>query len=94
MPFGAVIDWRNATANLFTVSEELQLKKNKKKAMLSSSKRGVTIVNPVETQQGHDRTNIAMSIKTAIFYSRWVLPMRKHRLFRAWRVNGNRLINL
>ncbi|WP_166170891.1 SAM-dependent methyltransferase [Acinetobacter sp. SA01] len=43
-------------ANLFTASEELQLKKNKKKAMLSSSKKVITIVNPAETQQGHDRT--------------------------------------
>ena len=42
-------------ANLFTAGEELQLKKNKKKAMLSSSKKAGTPVNPAETQQGHDR---------------------------------------
>lgn len=42
-------------ANLFTAGEELQLKKNKKKAMLSSSKKAGTPVNPTETQQGHDR---------------------------------------
>ncbi|OTG62318.1 methyltransferase [Acinetobacter sp. ANC 3903] len=42
-------------ANLFTASEELQLKKNKKKALLSSSKKATTSVNPAETQQGHDR---------------------------------------
>ncbi|MEJ2900056.1 SAM-dependent methyltransferase [Acinetobacter sp. NS-4] len=42
-------------ANLFTTSEELQLKKNKKKALLSSSKKAITTVNPAETQQGHDR---------------------------------------
>ncbi|WP_313034760.1 SAM-dependent methyltransferase [Acinetobacter sp.] len=42
-------------ANLFTASEELQLKKNKKKAMLSSSKKASATVNQAETQQGHDR---------------------------------------
>ncbi|RZJ21375.1 MAG: SAM-dependent methyltransferase [Acinetobacter sp.] len=42
-------------ANLFTASEELQLKKNKKKAMLSSSKKASATVNLAETQQGHDR---------------------------------------
>ncbi|MDN5511217.1 SAM-dependent methyltransferase [Acinetobacter sp.] len=42
-------------ANLFTASEELQLKKNKKKALLSSSKKATTSLNPAETQQGHDR---------------------------------------
>ncbi len=42
-------------ANLFTASEELQLKKNKKKALLSSSKKASATVNPAETQQGHDR---------------------------------------
>lgn len=42
-------------ANLFTASEEVQLKKNKKKAMLSSSKKASATVNQAETQQGHDR---------------------------------------
>ncbi|WP_291356685.1 class I SAM-dependent methyltransferase [Acinetobacter sp. UBA3106] len=42
-------------ANLFTASEEVQLKKNKKKAMLSSSKKANATVTQAETQQGHDR---------------------------------------
>ncbi|NNH77749.1 SAM-dependent methyltransferase [Acinetobacter sp. ANC 5380] len=44
-------------ANLFTTEEELQLKKNKKKAMLTMSKNNsVSKEQNVETQQGHDRT--------------------------------------
>ena len=41
-------------ANLFTTDQEIQLKKNKKKAMLSISKTAPTIVKPKEPQ-GHDR---------------------------------------
>ncbi len=41
-------------ANLFTTDQEIQLKKNKKKAMLSISKTAPTIAKPKEPQ-GHDR---------------------------------------
>ena len=41
-------------ANLFTNDQEIQLKKNKKKAMLSISKTGPTIAKSKEPQ-GHDR---------------------------------------
>lgn len=41
-------------ANLFTVQEELQLKKNKKKAMLTVSKNTAAV--KVNAEQGHDRT--------------------------------------
>ncbi|MGE8540379.1 class I SAM-dependent methyltransferase [Acinetobacter sp. ANC 3813] len=41
-------------ANLFTVQEELQLKKNKKKAMLTVSKNASVV--KANTEQGHDRT--------------------------------------
>ncbi|MFD1438791.1 class I SAM-dependent methyltransferase [Acinetobacter terrae] len=44
-------------ANLFTIEEELQLKKNKKKAMLTVSKnKSAAKAQKVENQQGHDRT--------------------------------------
>lgn len=44
-------------ANLFTAEEELQLKKNKKKAMLTVSKNKSAAKAPnIENQQGHDRT--------------------------------------
>ncbi|MGE8560424.1 MAG: class I SAM-dependent methyltransferase [Acinetobacter sp.] len=44
-------------ANLFTTEEELQLKKNKKKAMLTVSKnKSATQTQNLENQQGHDRT--------------------------------------
>ena len=43
-------------ANLITVDEELQLKKNKKKVMLTVSKvKPVLSKNTVTEQQGHDR---------------------------------------
>ncbi|TCB52787.1 SAM-dependent methyltransferase [Acinetobacter sp. ANC 4779] len=43
-------------ANLFSTEEELQLKKNKKKAMLTISKnKSVAQTQNLETQQGHDR---------------------------------------
>ncbi len=41
-------------ANLFTLDQEIQLKKNKKKAMLSMSKAVTAAAKPKE-QQGHDR---------------------------------------
>ena len=41
-------------ANLFTLDQEIQLKKNKKKAMLSMSK-AVTAAAKLKEQQGHDR---------------------------------------
>ena len=40
-------------ANLFTVEQELQLKKNKKKVMLTQSKKVPSTLKPA--QQGHDR---------------------------------------
>ncbi|ANF82426.1 methyltransferase [Acinetobacter sp. NCu2D-2] len=40
-------------ANLFSMTEELQLKKNKKKAMLTRSKTKTEVKKPLE--QGHDR---------------------------------------
>ena len=44
-------------ANLLTIEEELQLKKNKKKAMLTVSKnKSADKTQTVEIQQGHDRT--------------------------------------
>lgn len=43
-------------ANLFTTDEETQLKKNKKKVMLTVSKTKPNIKNPKNEQQGHDRT--------------------------------------
>ena len=44
-------------ANLFTAEEELQLKKNKKKAMLTVSKnKSAAKAQNIENQQGHDRT--------------------------------------
>lgn len=44
-------------ANLFTTEEELQLKKNKKKAILTVSKnKSAAKAQNVENQQGHDRT--------------------------------------
>ena len=41
-------------ANLLTLDEELQLKKNKKKAMLTISK-NKSVAKPAVEQQGHDR---------------------------------------
>lgn len=46
-------------ANLFMTDQEIQLKKNKKKAMLSISKTAPTIAKPKEPQ-GHDREKAAL----------------------------------
>ena len=44
-------------ANLFTTEEELQLKKNKKKALLTVSKnKSASRLKNIENQHGHDRT--------------------------------------
>ncbi len=79
-------------ANLFTTDQEIQLKKNKKKAMLSISKTAPTIAKPKEPKDMTEKSSV-MSINPAHFYNTWGLAMPKRKLFRAWRVNGNRLIN-
>ena len=80
-------------ANLFTNDQEIQLKKNKKKAMLSISKTGPTIAKSKEPQ-GHDREKQRYVDHSSPFLQHLGLAMPKHKLFRAWRGNGNRLINL
>ena len=52
-------------ANVFTTDEEIQLKKNKKKAMLTRSKGNA--VTKTDTQQGHDRTKHRFVDQDSVF---------------------------
>ncbi|WP_312585281.1 SAM-dependent methyltransferase [Acinetobacter sp.] len=54
-------------ANLITVDEELQLKKNKKKAMLTRSKHKVAMNQAKPVEQGHDRIKQRFVDQDSIF---------------------------
>jgi hypothetical protein len=77
-------------ANLFTLDQDMQLKKNKKKAMLNIQKKQASAVKVEQ----HNREKQRYVQQQSTFLKHLGITDEKGQIIPRWRVSGSRLINL